>query len=177
MADRTCIVDHCERKVASKGLCALHYGRKLRLGTVELPERPSLNARFMTNVEVDGSTGCWLWTAKLNRDGYGHFRLDGRRPGAHRVAYELFVGAIPEGLEIDHLCRVRHCVNPAHLEPVTHGVNVARGIAVPPVALAKARQTHCIHGHEFTAENTLVKPNGTRGCRACVKLRNDKRQR
>jgi hypothetical protein len=74
--------------------------------------------RFLA--KVDKADECWLWTARKNYKGYGMFRLGSRVPYAHRVAYEHYVGPIPEGLQLDHICRVRHCVNPDHLEPVTN---------------------------------------------------------
>ena len=83
---------------------------------------------------------------------------------AHRVAYELTNGPIPDGLELDHLCRVRHCVNPSHIEAVTHRENTLRGTGPIP---HRARQSHCKHGHEFTPENTYRLPNGCRHCRTC----------
>lgn len=117
-------------------------------------------ARFWSKVEK--TDGCWLWRGGLFRTGYGCF-YEVPRPGrlAHRYAYELLVGPVPEGLELDHLCRVRHCVNPAHLEPITHAENMARGI--------HATKTHCKHGHEFTEANTLLRNGGKgRTCRACA---------
>lgn len=111
--------------------------------------------------------GCWRWTGYLLPNGYG---LIGRRQIkgsrlAHRWFYELLIGPIPEGLQLDHLCRNRSCVNPAHLEPVTHKVNGLRGVGPPAL---NARKTHCIHGHLFDAENTHLAPDGTRRCRACA---------
>lgn len=108
--------------------------------------------------------GCWNWTAAIDPTGYGRFWLDGRMQYAHRVVYELFVEPIPEGLTLDHLCRNHACVNPAHLEPVTLGENVLRGVGISAV---NARKTHCIRGHEFTDENTARNRNGTRRCVAC----------
>jgi len=106
---------------------------------------------------VEKSPGCWTWTGTIDPGGYGHYKL-GQSQHAHRVAYELVVGPIPEGLELDHLCRNPSCVNPAHLEPVTHAENVRRGTV--------AQRTHCQKGHEYTPENTRMR-NGARVCREC----------
>jgi hypothetical protein len=84
--------------------------------------------RFWSKVSVDPDSGCWLWTAAIDpQTGYARLGLGKKAANGHRVAYELLVGDVPEGLEIDHLCRVRHCVNPDHLEPVTHRENLMRG--------------------------------------------------
>jgi len=87
----------------------------------ELPDR------FWDKVQAEPNTGCWLWDANTTRGGYGHFKVSGRMVYAHRLAYEKLVGPIPDGLSLDHLCRVPGCVNPDHLEPVTHAENVRRG--------------------------------------------------
>lgn len=120
--------------------------------------------------KVERTETCWLWQAKINNRGYGLFSYDGRMQAAHRVAYELLVGPIPEGLDIDHLCAVRHCVNPAHLEPVTHRENLLRGSGFAAVNAAK---THCPYGHEYTPENTYTSPHpdGGRICRTCKRER------
>lgn len=113
---------------------------------------------------VNKTDTCWLWTGSASR-GYGAFTVSVGRTGvsAYRYAYELLVGPIPNGLELDHLCRVRQCVNPAHLEPVTHRENLMRGATI----IAKhAAQTHCLHGHPFDEANTYTK-RGARECRAC----------
>lgn len=132
--------------------------------------------RFLPKYEVTDE--CWLWTAAIDRAGYGRIGgADGRILYAHRVAYELAVGEIPKGLVIDHLCRVRHCVNPDHLEVVSQRQNILRGTA--PV-VENARKTHCKWGHEFTPENTRIRlrPGDTeRVCIACAKIREAKRIR
>lgn len=117
---------------------------------------------------VQKSDGCWSWSGANNGNGYGRFYSEGTRIYAHRVAYEALVGTVPAGMELDHLCRNRGCVNPAHLEPVTHRENTLRGHTV---AAVKARQTHCVHGHQFDAANTLTLHDGTRRCRPCSRRR------
>jgi hypothetical protein len=123
--------------------------------------------RLLQRVNKDAPGGCWLWTASLCHNGYGRFYWNGKQGRAHRAAYELSVGPIPDGLEIDHLCSVRACVNPDHLEAVTGRVNLlrARGLATDEV-----RETHCAHGHEFTPETTSYRSDRkSRGriCRVC----------
>ncbi len=114
--------------------------------------------------KVDKTDGCWLWTAAKTRDGYGRLAdTGGRWVLAHRFAYELHIGPIPNSLTLDHLCRVRHCVNPTHLEPVTNRVNALRGVGIPA---RNARKTHCLRGHPFDAENTRWWRGGRR-CRTC----------
>ncbi len=100
------------------------------------------------------TTPCWIWRLNLTSAGYGQYRS----------LYEHHIGPVPDDLELDHLCRVRACVNPGHLEPVTHAENMRRGI--------RATQTHCTNGHEFTQDNTYVKPTvGTRACKQCQRDR------
>lgn len=123
----------------------------------------TLPPHFWAKVVTDPS-GCWLWTAALNSRGYPCFAISDRSQLAHRVAYQALVGPIPAGLEIDHLCRVPRCVNPAHLEPVTREENLRR-------EMAATRPTHCPKGHEYTEANSIIKRqrNGwlNRLCRAC----------
>jgi hypothetical protein len=113
---------------------------------------------------VTKTDACWLFVGGLTEDGYGVYMDHQVAKRAHRHAYEVMVGPIPEGLQLDHLCRVRNCVNPDHLEPVTPRENTLRGFGITAVNAAK---THCKNDHEFTAENTYVRPDGARTCRAC----------
>lgn len=110
---------------------------------------------------VQKTDACWLWRGHTTPGDYGRFWTGGRHIVAHRWAYEQVVGPIPSGLFLDHLCRTRLCVRPDHLEPVTHQENMRRGM--------RAQQTHCIHGHPLTPENTYrVKSRpGSRPCRTC----------
>jgi hypothetical protein len=125
--------------------------------------------RFWDKVQT--GPGCWEWQASRDRrNGYGWFWFEGKMQKAHRVSYRLNVGPIPEGLQLDHLCRNRGCVNPAHLEPVTSRENTLRG---DTFAAAQAARTHCPQGHEYTEENT-ARWNRKRYCRACHRSRNQK---
>lgn len=110
--------------------------------------------------------GCWEWTRALNSKGYGSFGYAGKVQSTHRLAYELLIGPIPDGLHLDHLCRNRKCCNPDHLEPVTQQVNTLRGVGF---AATNATKTHCGKGHEYTEANTYVDKRGSRSCKACRK--------
>ena len=132
--------------------------------------KPSLDSlRLRTTVS---DSGCWLWSRYVRGDGYAVItvRLDGKTQAmyVHRLAYEAAHGAIPEGSQLDHLCRVRHCINPDHLEAVAPVENYRRGMG--PTA-NNARKTHCKHGHEFTPANTHNRPSGGRTCRECARVK------
>lgn len=138
--------------------------------------RPAPEERFWSKVDKNGPVpgyaphlgSCWIWIAGRDSHGYGHFLFEGKVRGAHRVAYQWLVGPIPPGLELDHLCRVPACVNPAHLEPVTRRENYMRGLG-PTVAGAHQRiKTHCPHGHSYA--DAIVWRNG-RKCRICNRER------
>lgn len=109
---------------------------------------------------------CLLWPRGKDRDGYGRVRPPngGKQQYTHRVAYEYLIGAIPTGLELDHLCRVHACYNPYHLEAVDHQTNISRGVH----GKVNREKTHCPRGHEYTAENTYINPaTRHRTCREC----------
>jgi hypothetical protein len=128
-----------------------------------------LRERILSRLIIDPS-GCLLWTGAKNDQGYG--QINSRATGTiyvHRLMYEWFVRPIPAGLHIDHLCRMRSCGAPAHLEAVTCRENILRGESPSAVA---SRQTHCINGHEFSPENTYLRTDGQgRQCRECKRLR------
>ncbi len=122
----------------------------------------TLMERFWAKVDK-AESGCWNWTASLRNGGYGQFRVGDVVNLAHRFYYEHVRGPVPVGLELDHLCRNRTCVNPDHLEPVTHTENMQR---------ATRLQTHCRQGHEFRPDNLYINKRGGsrahRVCRTCV---------
>ncbi len=123
--------------------------------------------RFLAKVVLDGD--CLIWAAYRNSDGYGRFRAAGRAVSAHRWIWEQTYGPVPEGRELDHLCRNRACVNPEHLEAVTHRENGQRGIAGSVSAARQRAKTHCPQGHPYDAVNTRWHKNGARSCKACHK--------
>lgn len=171
---RLCSIDGCGRKHRARGYCMMHWHRWNRYG-----DPHALHAVYGDVAEriwrrVVKTDSCWIWTGYVNPAGYGQVSTGGRAGRmklVHRVVYELMIGPIPDGLVLDHLCRNRVCVNPAHLEPVTNRENTLRGES--PGAKS-VRSNHCYRGHEYTAENTYIEPSGQRRCRECMRL---KRQR
>lgn len=117
--------------------------------------------RFFNKIKIED--GHWLWQGALDKDGYGRCKQGAR---THRWSYEYFIGKIPEGFHIDHLCKIRNCANPFHLEPVTPRENVYRSHPI--------HKTHCPKGHEYTQENSWINPKkqGDKRCRACSRLNN-----
>lgn len=121
---------------------------------------PRMPERFWEKCIPEPMSGCWLWVASYSRDGYGAFRFDGQMRRAHAVAYRVLVGPVPDGLELDHrVCRNTACCNPAHLEPVTHSVNMARS--------ARSLRAECKNGHPFSEAN-VYRWNNARICRVCT---------
>ncbi|MDQ1446770.1 MAG: hypothetical protein QOI20_3234, partial [Acidimicrobiaceae bacterium] len=132
-----------------------------------------LPSRFWDKCAPEPMSGCWLFVGCWNGMGYGSIFVADRAIGAHRYAYETLVGELASSLDLDHLCRIHCCVNPAHLEPVAHRTNVLRGIG--PTA-AHAAQTHCKRGHVLTPDNVM--PSSARkGHRACLVCDREKKAR
>ena len=128
--------------------------------------------RFMKRIEMVPESGCWIWVGNPHKysqpTGYGQVHFRGTTWLSHRASYTYFKNEIPVGMMLDHLCRVRCCVNPDHLEPVTSKVNTLRGIG--PTAIRSA-QTHCIYGHALSGHNLIIRKEGWRMCRTCNKRR------
>lgn len=137
----------------------------IRTTTIE-----KFNSRILPVTE----SGCWLWTGGWNTYGYGSFYAHGENMGAHRYSYLLYRGIIPEGMTVDHLCRVRCCVNPAHLTLKTNKENVLCGLGR---TANNARKTYCARGHMFDEANTILRKTGGRTCRVCAREDRKKYQR
>ena len=134
--------------------------------------------QFWLNVSVGDPDSCWPWIGARDARAYGRFTVARRTTGAHRIAYTIKKGAIPQGLEIDHLCRNHSCVNPSHLEAVTHAENVRRGI--PNTVVARKvilSMVQCKNGHDRTSINTKYDRKGHRICRICLAVREELRMR
>jgi len=124
--------------------------------------------RFWEKVTKNEGNGVWGWTGAIKNKGYGKLTLEGKGYLAHRVAYRLTKGKIGDGFELDHLCRNTRCVNPSHLDAVTHKENILRSKS--PIS-ENAAKTHCIYGHPYDESNTYYNPRGQRNCRECNRLR------
>jgi hypothetical protein len=182
-----CDIDDCGGKIYGHGMCRKHYDRWRRHGDPRgKARRATLEERFWVKVDKRGPDDCWPWQGAIQPAGYGQIWAGGKLGLAHRVAYELLVGPIPDGLELDHLCHTRdtscrlgnecphrRCVNPAHLEPVPQVINGERSRS--PHA-DNARKTHCPQGHPYDEANTYHAPNGSRECRACAHEERDRQR-
>lgn len=168
MLAAACAVESCDRPREKRDWCQGHYLRWKRHGDLrpDVPLRQwggDPSDRFWSKVDRSGS--CWLWMATVNGSGYGMFKANGRMVLAHRFSYEEANGPIHEGRHLDHLCRVRNCVNPGHLEAVEPIENHRR--AVWP----NTQKAACPAGHPYDDENTYVDRLGKRSCRACHRQR------
>lgn len=157
----TCSVKGCDHPVQGREWCSTHYSRWRIYGSPM--GYLTLEQQLLERIVIDDN-GCWLWTAHLSRgkrgSGYGKHGKD----YAHRLAYEVWVGSIPPDKEIDHLCRVRRCIRPAHLEVVSRQTNLLRG---ETFAARHAATTHCPQGHRYDEANTRWSSIGQRSCRFC----------
>ena len=161
---KLCPINDCGRKPRTRGMCNSHYTNELRRGRIRVLLKPSAEDRFWS--KVDKTETCWLWALPVTGR-YARFKLSGSDRQAHRVAYEWANGPVPDGLEIDHLCRVRHCVRPSHLEAVTHTENLRRGNGWSG---RNVRKTHCPQEHPYSPGNTYTLKHGGRRCKTCAKL-------
>lgn len=127
----------------------------------------SVFERIEEKISPEPNSGCWLWTGAVNPAGYAKIHVKSGTAYAHRILYGQKFGPVPYGLELDHLCRVRCCVNPDHLEPVTHRENVHRGVGP---AVQKMQQTRCIHGHELSFKYDKKYLRNFRFCKTCHRV-------
>lgn len=191
--NQQCAVDGCTSPARARGWCGKHYQRWVKSGDPLKAawERGDPAHNFMA--KVDKTDTCWLWTGYRDAAGYGHFgsKISGvqRDQPAHRFSYELHIGPIEDGAQLDHVCHTldtscmggiscphRACVNPAHLEPVSGAENMRRGRASGAVIAARQRaKTHCPAGHAYDEANTYYDPRGGRVCRACSNSQHLKR--
>ena len=163
---------HCQRVrvIRARGLCGSCYNRARKASVedgVPMPPRERLTPQEYLEASRGPTDQCWPWAGATTSHGYGLVCEDGGRTYAHRWVYEHEVGPIQEGLEIDHLCRVRLCVNPAHLEPVTHGENLRRAVQYRAPQVTRLGHGSCTHGDL----DLYVDPSGKRVCRPCRRER------
>lgn len=182
---RTCSADGCDSSLEGRDYRTLYCSRlcrnrgwwsknraKVKFVRPDTAERKTEALARLFEHRAIVNDGCWNWQGRKMRNGYGVICIwSGQRP-THRVAWEALREPIPDGMQIDHLCRNRLCFNPDHLEPVTQRENLLRGETVSGI---NARKTHCLRGHELIPEN-LYRGGNKRICRACTRLRQNERR-
>lgn len=157
-----CTMDGCEKLYNCRGYCKYHY---MQSYYGKLPKGETLveNPKTKYDRRIDKTGDCWVWLGSRDKRGYGRINNGkGKWKLAHRIIYELYVGKIPEGLVLDHLCMNQPCVNPEHLEPVTQTENIRRAYAIKPIV--------CPQGHPYDNDNTYVNPLGKKICRICTRM-------
>lgn len=176
MGNRTCSVGGCQGKHQARSYCFKHWKKWRKYGDPLGGYAPPTAQEYIeANTERDGQ--CLVWTGTKLANGYGSVGVRSFNVAlAHRLSYQEFVGPIPEGLQIDHLCRNRACVEPSHLEPVTQAENMLRGLQS---RIINGMDDKCVHGHLYTPENTYITPGrpNSRRCRECARIRDAGRVR
>jgi hypothetical protein len=158
----------CDRTARVRGWCRPHYSRWWKTGSPDPHVRATVTERIWRYTDRQPG-GCWLWLGAIGTTGYGAISVEEITYLVHRFVYELLVEPIPDDLHIDHLCRVRHCVNPVHLEPVTPAENAHRSNGVAAVNFYKRE---CKQGHPFNGKNLGIRTDGTgRYCKECKRIR------
>ena len=166
MTNRTCSIEGCYGTISGRGWCNKHYLRWQNHGSADYEPLTGISFFWSRTTKTES---CWLWTGTKTSGGYGRILRGSKEMYAHRYSYEHFIGPIPDGLVIDHLCRVRHCVNPSHLEVVTLGENTRRGVGIGNGARFQKNKTHCPKGHPYDAENTYHYKSA-RSCKTCRRM-------
>jgi hypothetical protein len=168
MSERICLEPDCGRAVQARDRCHKHYVQWYRDGGSETIVRRTFEERFWSYVRPAEALECWEWTGARNQFGYGQIgRGRDNLLVAHRASWEMLRGEIPDGLQLDHLCRNPPCVNPWHLDPVTQRVNLLRG---ETLTARNAAKTECPSGHPYTPGN-IYWDQGHRTCRTCKMAR------
>lgn len=171
-----CKQQPCENEAKTLGWCILHYHRHYYGRPMDVPKAPRKSdpyIRFISLAIINPETGCWIWNANRNHSGYGMFKFKGKSRVAHKWIYEFLNGEVKPPLQLDHLCMVKCCVNPSHLEPVTASENIRRAHRAygterkPKVKKENIIKTHCPYGHPYSGDNLrMIGPNH-RQCITC----------
>ena len=164
MTQRICSIEGCDRDAVARGWCLNHYKRERRRAGGQFVR--ATVAERLAAAATRQPNGCLEWDRARHADGYGHFYLDGRIQLAHRAAWIIANGPIPDDMNVCHRCDNPPCIDPAHLFLGTQSDNVADMVAKG--RHMNNRRTHCKRGHEFTEENTRIDDRGNRNCRTCT---------